>query len=203
MPTPITEKFKNKTHGKHSTYSKGCRCEDCTVAHRLYYRERQRIHRRAEQGIGPKPEPQFIDATQAREHLLHLARHGIGHKSVMEKTGIYKSNLQKIRQGKQKTISRDTERRILSVFISSIDAFEFVDATYTRKLQQELLDAGFTHKKINETAGAEYKASNSYVGGNWIQYWRQENMEKAFALLMPRPPKAKKPAVPKRLHSKK
>lgn len=202
MPTPTTDKFANKIHGKHSTYSKGCRCEPCTVAHRLYTREKLRQYRRAKQGTGDPNPPLFIDATITREHLEHLQKHGMGVKTISQRTGINKMNLHRIRRGSQKLVAPSTQTRILNVLVSEYNDHEFIDATYTMGLVDEIIDAGYTLAEINDILGNKMR-HQKVVTGKFVQYHKQQRIEKLHFALLRRPPKMLKPSIQKRLHSTK
>jgi len=180
-----------RKHGKHSTYSKGCRCEPCTVAHRVYTREYLRRVRRAKQGVGPPVEPKVISANEARRHLLHLKKHGIGCRHVADKTGISYKAIQDIRSGRKKGLWRETEKKILDCFADDFSDNHYVDSTYTRMLIQELFDAGYTLTQINKIRGKT--PAQKVVTGKSIRLRKQKEIERIHFQLLRRPPHFEKP----------
>lgn len=180
-----------KEHGKHSTYSKGCRCEPCTVAHRDYSRERARIRRLKKKGL-IEEEPRWISAEKSREHLLHLKSLGIGLTFVSNNHHLHKANLQAIRNGKQRLVSAETERKILAVPDCELDPKHFVDAKFTKSLIKELNDAGYNQMDLNARLGRK-SLHQKLVTGKYVRLETQERMLELHFSLLRRPPKMLKP----------
>lgn len=94
----------------HSSYSKGCRCTDCRVAHRVYERNAARRRRRPDSNYEP-----MIRGDEARAHLLWLASKGVGLKRISNHTGLALATLQRIRKGTTTRVRHATWDAILSV----------------------------------------------------------------------------------------
>jgi hypothetical protein len=180
-----------KEHGKHSTYSKGCRCEPCTVAHREYSRERARIRRLKKKGL-IEEEPRWISAEKSREHLLHLKSCGIGLTFVSSSHHLHKANLQAIRNGKQKWVSRETEQKILAVTDCELHPKHFVDAKFTMSLIKELNDAGYNLMDLNAMLGKK-TPHQKLITGKYVRLETQERILELHFSLLRRPPKMLKP----------
>jgi hypothetical protein len=185
---------KTKKHGTHGSYSKGCRCEPCTVAHREYTRNRLRVHRRAKQGIGPAPEPQFIPADDARNHLRYLKKKGFGTSAVAKQSGVSRNILLDIRSGKQKTCARKTERRIMNVRADMFLPNHYVDSTYANMLLEEMKDAGYSLAEINKFLGNKFPGQK-VITGDSIRYWKMKKIEKLHLSLLRRPLLDEKPRI--------
>jgi len=134
-------------HGTHNRYSKGCRCDECRVAHRLYERERNRMRTRARYGIEPMPE-RLVDATQAREHLRFLQSKGIGGYSIAKRAYTTRNYVTEIRANRVKRINKELNERLLAIpAIPTLDG-QYVDAEPARQMVKDLLEAGVTKTEI-------------------------------------------------------
>lgn len=187
-----TRTSKKLRHGTHSCYSKGCRCEPCTVAHRDYSREMQRRVRRVKQGLEDPPPPRTVDATVTRKHLQFLAKRGIGTQYIQEKTGMHRRNISNIRSGRQKNVLRETETRILNVLTHDLSDNHYVDPKYTLMLLKEIYDAGYSLADVNRLRKVKMP-SQPVVTGNSIRLRKQKEIEKIHFFLLRRPPLFDKP----------
>ena len=143
-----------RQHGTRARYViDKCRCEPCTTANRLYGRERDRQARRVAYGIEP-PNPAYIDATEARNHLRWLATVGVGRRQVHQQTGVAMSAITKIRDGKVTKARPHTIDRILAVGRSNAAPGALIDAKPTWRKIRELQDAGYTNTWIARQLGS-------------------------------------------------
>jgi hypothetical protein len=131
------------THGKRSTYTAGCRCERCRTAQRTYVREWLRKEARIRYGIEERIDP-YIDATEARDHLIWLQSKGIGRRLAAQHARLAPSTITKIRTGTIKTIRPETAARILAVNLTALPERATIDGTKSARQIDELLEAGWT-----------------------------------------------------------
>ena len=123
-----------------SDWRNGCRCVDCSIAAGDY--ERDRRHQR-EAGV-----PAFVDASEAREHLLWLTAQGIGLRTVEEHTGLSRSALQKLRSGERTRCRPETADLILGMHLGRAKCGAYIDGTDTLRMVEEILAQGWTRKAI-------------------------------------------------------
>ena len=146
-----------REHGTMAKYiAEMCRCEPCTVANRIYSRERARHEARVRYGI-EAPRPAYIDATEARKHLLWLSSVGVGKRRVSELTGIASTTVWKIRTGRLTKCRRSTADKILAVGKSKAADGAKVDAEPTWRRIDELLKHGWTKTAIAVAIGSQAK----------------------------------------------
>lgn len=147
-----------RPHGTRAKYVvEKCRCEPCTTANRTYAREQQRRQRRVAYGI-EDPDPNWVDPTEAREHLLWLRSQGLGTRTLMKVTGLGRSALQEISQGIPRRIAKKTADRILAASTVAKPRSALVDAGPTWKLLDDLIYLGFTRTRIAQELGAKTRA---------------------------------------------
>lgn len=144
-----------RQHGTRAKYVvEKCRCEPCTNANRTYARQRDRQARRVRYGFD-EPNPAFVDATEAREHLLWLSSVGIGKRRVAELTGVSLSAIDKLRQGNRAKCRPETAAKILAVGRSRASDGAFIDAKKTWRLIDDLLKHGWTKQAIAKAIGSK------------------------------------------------
>lgn len=144
-----------RQHGTRAKYVvEKCRCEPCTNANRTYARQRDRHARRVRYGFD-EPNPAFIDATEAREHLLWLSSVGVGKRRVAELTGVSLSAIDKLRQGNRTKCRPETAAKILGVGRSRASDGAFIDAKKTWRLIDDLLKHGWTKQAIAKAIGSK------------------------------------------------
>ena len=144
-----------RQHGTRAKYVvEKCRCEPCTNANRTYARQRDRQARRVRYGFD-EPNPAFIDATEAREHLLWLSSVGVGKRRVAELTGVSLSAIDKLRQGNRTKCRPETAAKILAVGRSRTSDGAFIDAKKTWRLIDDLLKHGWTKQAIAKAIGSK------------------------------------------------
>jgi transcriptional regulator with XRE-family HTH domain len=144
-----------REHGTRAKYVvEKCRCEPCTNANRTYARQRDRQARRVRYGFD-EPNPAFIDATEAREHLLWLSSVGVGKRRVAELTGVSLSAIDKLRQGNRTKCRPETAAKILAVGRSRTSDGAFIDAKKTWRLIDDLLKHGWTKQAIAKAIGSK------------------------------------------------
>jgi hypothetical protein len=143
-------------HGTRTMYNPPyrCRCEPCTEANRVYNRNLDRRHRRIRYGI-EDPSTDWVDPTEAREHLLWLNTVGIGQRTIAARTGIARSALRELAAGTTKKIHHRTADRLLAVGRSAAAPGAYIDATRTWELVTDMLYLGATKVSIAEQIGQQ------------------------------------------------
>lgn len=132
-----------REHGTRAKYVvEKCRCDDCTQANREYQRALTR-----------RVAPTMIGSARARRHLQELRFAGVGLRTISETTGIGRSALTMIRQGKRSRIKVETERAILGVTPRDTADHARVIAEPTWRNVQRLIDAGWTKAAIARAIG--------------------------------------------------
>lgn len=133
--------YESLEHGTRQRYFKGCRCGECRHANTTY------------QSIRGVFGPYTVSADRARDHMLKL--HGIvGITTFSQITGIHRVDINAIRSGKRKRISRERERLILNV---DEQASTLVPAAPVRRMVLRLCRNGFTQKEISRRFGLKYQ----------------------------------------------
>jgi len=146
-----------REHGARAKYVvEKCRCELCTQANRDYALQRDRHKRRVAFGL-EEPKPAFIDASEAREHLLWLTKVGVGKRRVSELTGVSLSAIDKIRQGDRIKCRKSTADKILAIGRSKAADGAFIDAKKTWQRIEDLLAHGWTKQAIAKAIGSKAK----------------------------------------------
>ena len=133
--------------GTRARYVRGCRCEPCTAANRVYARELDRHKRRVAHGI-EDPVVRFVDATETREHLLWLRSFGVGKRTVHKLTGISTTTLWEIVRGDTLKVHPDTETKILDLWRDTRNDAMIVDADSTWKRINWLQQQGWSKARI-------------------------------------------------------
>ena len=134
------------TPGSRSGHPSACRCLPCRPARSAYEREREEVVKE----VGPA----IVTDEKARERLKRLAsRHNVGLRAVSAATDITVKALRDIRSGKQTTIRRKTEERILSVNRLAVSDHALVPAATTWRQINELLEEGYTQQLLAERLG--------------------------------------------------
>ena len=147
-----------REHGTRAKYVvEKCRCEPCTVANRLYQRERDRRARRVAYGIEP-PRLAFIDATETRDHLRWLKSKHVGTRTISMRTGIARTTIWKIMAGTVTKIRPDTADKLLAVGKSTVANGALVDAKDTWRRIDDLIRHGWTKAAIDRAIGGRGRA---------------------------------------------
>lgn len=126
-------------HGQHACYVLDCcRCEPCRAANRAYERQRR-----------GSPEPAYVSAQPAREHVLFLRSAGVGMKTVAATAGVPHGSMSKLLygdprrgMGPSKRIRRATSEKILGVMPSAAKPGSLQPAGSTWRLIDEMVAAG-------------------------------------------------------------
>jgi transcriptional regulator with XRE-family HTH domain len=162
-------------HGTITAYTEdGCRCDDCADAsadHRNWQRRLRAYGRH---------QPFLVDAYAAREHLLALRANGIGFPRAAELAGLGKSTASKIVSGYQKTVSRETEAKILAIPLEVPKADNrAIDGTGTRRRIQALIAVGWSCPKLEARLGLSKNWTDQLLKGGNVT---PANAEKVRAL---------------------
>ena len=134
--------------GQRTHYVKGCRCDTCRQANREYNRNRERHLRRVAYGI-EAPIVIYVDATEAREHLLWLSSVGVGRRTVHEHAGVSISQIAKIAQGKTRKVHPETADRILAIGAHKRPGAALIDPTRARNQVADIKRKGWSNRAIN------------------------------------------------------
>lgn len=141
---------KTYPHGTRASYTNcGCRCEDCTVANRVYAREYYRAKR-----IGENP-GRHVPAEPVRDHLLALSRRGVGKRRVAELSGVGVSVVDKIRRGERRHVRWSTQEAILGVISADGSLMQLVDREEAEEVVTRLLRRGWTRYRIAACLGSK------------------------------------------------
>lgn len=159
-------------HGKNWVYLKGCRCDPCRDAHRIYERDRQRSIRREQYGLETR-NIFFVDATEVREHLNFLRSKKIGLKTISERTNVSKATLQSLRNGKRKFVTLPVQEKVLAVSSLPSKGGHYVDAAEAKRLVDELLRQGFTMRQIAKATGRKQIVLKTFVRLSMLEEIRQ------------------------------
>jgi len=186
-------------HGEHAGYSRGCRCDACLVAHRIYNRDRMRIIRRYKQGTGPAPVRRSVPPDVTQRHLMWLKEKGLSINAVALRSGINEQTLKKIRSGHSKEVWRTTEAAVLRVRPEDYGPKQMVRSTYCRKIAQKIRDAGYTVVEINQMMGRSPHPS-PLMRGKWIRIETQDKWEALYLGIFKHPAPFKRPTETKLAH---
>lgn len=137
--------------GTRVRYMGGCRCDACRRANSDY--EKMRIHARENgdwNGIVP--------AGKARRHLQRLQRQGVGTRMVAASADVPRSIVSGILAGRRRNARARTVRKILAVSAAQCGDAALIDAGPTWRLIDELLEEGFTKKRLATELGYRTRA---------------------------------------------
>lgn len=145
-----------RPHGTRAKYTiEKCRCLDCTVAQRIYNRDRHRSLSRPDDTWVA-----YVPAARARRHIAELRRQGIGLKTVAQLARVSHGTLSKLCYGDptrgmkpSKRIRPSTERKILAVTADQAAGAQKIDAGPTWELLDDLLGQGFYKSWIAQQLG--------------------------------------------------
>jgi len=146
-------------HPSRSTYAAGCRCAGCTAANTAYQRERAR-----------RREPQRVDASPVRQHILALSALHVGRRAIAEACDLNERTVQAIRNGERSVIYASTARRILDVDENCRLDNSLVDAKPTRDAIRRLQSAGYQVRFLSRKLG---------FSGSWLPTYSRAHKVKA------------------------
>lgn len=166
--------------GTHGRYAKGCRCETCTVAHRIYTRERKRLKTKEAYGLIIIPSKK-VDATEIREHILFLSKNNIGVSYIHKKTGMSKSALVNIKRGRYPNVTIETANKILSIpAIAKADG-QYVRSDEAKKMIAKMFKAGY---KPTEIGRAYNGYSQSIKIQKYVRKYKHDKIKNVYDVLM-------------------
>lgn len=160
-------------HGTHSGYSKGCRCDECRAAHRVYERNASRRRRRVAYGI-ESHNPRLIDSKETRDHISFLASNGIGLGAIAKQVGTQRSTIQYIRKGKYERISVKLANKILAVPAIPREPMAYTSAEPIRELLRKLEAKGVSSKDVGRAIGCRY---GQLIIKDKMRVWRFRQVE--------------------------
>lgn len=162
--------------------SKGCRCEPCREANRVYARSRDRAARRPDEELRGA----YVDAGEAIDHLVWLRSQGVGLRTVAAKTGLSRSALHELVTKRRTRATRDTVTRILSVGRHVVHGNALVDAVATWKLIDDLLRHGYTRTALARELGSTAKVPSLQIGHSKVTAMTAGKVEEIHRRLMVR-----------------
>lgn len=127
-------------------WRKGCRCEACRQAAATYNKI---LERRRLKGIET-----LHDNTEAREHLEYLSARGVGLRTVQERSGVGRTTLQEIVNGRARRSRPETIAAILAVGTHVRAPGGRVDAGPTWELLEDMLRYGYTQAYLARRLGS-------------------------------------------------
>lgn len=149
----------------------GCRCFDCARATVLYDKRRVAARRRGE--------APFVDASEARAHILWLRSKGIGRRTIEAETGVSNSTVAKIAAGTVTRIRPATAAKILGMHIGRAAPGARIDAASTLAKIDDLINVvGMTKRAIAAELGAQ-SPSLQVAKTGWVT---RANADKVDAL---------------------
>lgn len=166
-------------HGSRARYVKGCRCEPCTIANRLYAKSRYRAQARARaidaSGSSTKSmiesvRGDLVPADRAKRHLRELSKQGVGYKAAADAAGVGRTLVSNIVQGYQRHVRRYVESAILGVTRESLAPGALVKSGKVQRAVRELQALGMTRAAVALELG--------YVRGA-VQFDRTERVRRS------------------------
>lgn len=146
-------------HGERRTYLKGCRCPQCSTAHRRYMKryQLQRV-----QG-----QPRRLDPTPAAAHVTRLRAEGWSSRQIAAAAGVSPRLVISLASGQYPTVRVDVAARLLGArpTLTSIRPRSYVDSTGTMRRIRALIALGHTVKDIAAAAGMSKNAINPVIHG--------------------------------------
>lgn len=148
-----------RRHGTVSSYSGGCRCEDCRSAKAADLRERSLHDARIAWGAAP---PRLVDATPARQHIQALRASGMGVRTIAAEAGVVPAVIQRLvgwnRDRPALKLRPDTEAKLFSVRPGTLAPSTLVSAGPTGRKVRALIAAGYPRLQMATAIGVQ--ASN-------------------------------------------
>lgn len=143
-----------RRHGTVSSYSGGCRCEDCRSAKAADLRERSLHDARIAWGAAP---PRLVDATPARQHIQALRASGMGVRTIAAEAGVVPAVIQRLvgwnRDRPALKLRPDTEAKLFSVRPGTLAPSTLVPAGSTGRKVRALIAAGHPRIAIAAAVG--------------------------------------------------
>lgn len=161
-------------HGQRACYLRGCRLPECEADN---YRYMSRL--RLEYHHGDR---RRVDANPAAQHVKQLLAASWTQGQIARAAGIARRTIGALVIGAHATISRDTERRLLSVpFQPPVEPSRDVDATGTTRRIRALIAMGHTGTAIASRIGMHRDALNRIARGEMASV-RRSTAEQAAAV---------------------
>jgi plasmid maintenance system antidote protein VapI len=106
-----------------------------------------------------------VTARRVRQHIVALSFAGVGHRTVAELSGVDDRTISKIKNGRQKRITRKTEQAILAVNAGVVCDRAYVPAYNTHQRLYGLDRLGFTRIELARRLGITGKRPHLNFGG--------------------------------------
>jgi hypothetical protein len=142
-------------------YASGCRCEVCRDGWRVYQRDRRR-----DQVAGL---PRLVPAPETRRHLRRLMTAGYCPTAIAAASGVSRSGVQRILQGRSHQVRRVVADAILAVPLDEVIAEHRVPTPIVLRLMAEMADAGLSQRAQLSGAGlsCKWRARRSVDWDSW------------------------------------
>jgi hypothetical protein len=164
-------------HGKRARYAQGCRCDECRRANSLYERLRLRLH---SCGLA-QPNP-LVPAAAVVAHILKLRRDGIGRCQISRVAKVPASTISLMLAGERLHIRKQTADRILAMTYRDRANGAHIRAGLTWKRIDELLEHGFSKRRIARELG--YRSPALQLNRSKVTKKNAEKVEKLWRKYM-------------------
>jgi len=142
-------------------WHRGCRCEACRQAAATYNKI---LERRRLKGIET-----LHDNTEAREHLEYLSAKGVGLRTVQKRSGVGRTTLHGIVNGRVRRSRPETIAAILAVGTHVRAPGGRVDAGPTWELLEDMLRYGYTQAYLARRLGSVYARPVLQISRNLVR----------------------------------
>jgi DNA-binding CsgD family transcriptional regulator len=159
--------------GTSASYVKGCRCEPCTDANRVYARAAQKL---ARMGQGNP----LVSSAPARRHIEKLAADHVGTRQIADAAQTSRSTVIAVLRGTKLEVRRKTAEKILAVTNEAKADAAFVDATHAWRIIARLLADGFTQQEIAGRLGSKAKTPALQLKGDRILLRNEAALERLY-----------------------
>lgn len=177
-----------RQHGTRSAYNhginpgeRGCRCDACCEANRAYERMRSKRDIRIRKG---QAAPRFVDAGEARRHLLWLHDQGVGARTVASILGCNVKTVQEIRDGVTRRTRPNRAAAILAVGTHRRPEGSLVDAAATWERIDELVARGWTRGELAVLLGSTSKTPALQLGRDKVTEGNARKVRDLYDRLM-------------------
>lgn len=174
LPTPATTSA-DRPHGTRQKYKSGCRCLLCRAANARYESKRAKAYL-------PGGGTSLVSATAAREHILELAKAGLGRDALSAASDIATSAISRIKSGRSTLIRKHTEDKLLAISNDAVSDGSLVKARPTWRQINALLAEGFTKAELARRLN--YKTGSLQLGKKWILARNAARVDRLYRMLM-------------------
>lgn len=149
-----------RSHGTRSCYVNGCRQPECCEANREYMREMYRLRLAVKKRIPKKVD--LVDPGPSHRRVAELRAAGMGCPSIAAAAGLRRETVREIANGTRQFVTRDTERRVLSVELHT----QWVDVTGTARRIRAMARLGHSLATISADTGIAPRHLSDITSGH-------------------------------------